>query len=459
MNPIQKLAKLAFENPELRGDLVPLLKKLAGTYTPKDNWVLLDLAVQDAHKGKPAREWYRKDEGYTEVYDRTVKELKRKRRSASGQMERVLKDFFWKWYRLIEEHPDPEDLSWMNRSDFMEDLVRKENLKRKVVQALRSNPMTLEEFEDLAWDAMERSHAFDGGIGGSLYEQGVEDLVELADDWFRGRTASKRKGRRATHRLTQRDIKDAILNNHSILETLKADSDADPRWVAALEKQIEGLRRLLEQAEMKRAIQASKWELADLVETMTSARSTPRDRMAQMDAATKLYERIHGKALNTRPEKEDRDIVDDLKGLDRRGQIQEAKDVSRGVKNPGVLFAMAQAAKDVKAWGAHSTFVYNGIRRLESSPEYKRFIEDLPIRKASDPRLAASHGAQRDLIAVLRGPEMREAVRKAVVRYAANTNRTVVVNAAVEDILNSTSWDTEQLQAVLAKHTAGKETP
>ena len=344
MNPIQKLAKFAFENPELRGDLVPLLKKLAGTYTPKDNWVLLDLAVQDAHKGKPAREWYRKDEGYTEVYDRTVKEL-------------------------------------------------------------------------------------------------------------------KRKGRRATHRLTQRDIKDAILNNHSILETLKADSDADPRWVATLEKQIEGLRRLLEQAEMKRVIQASKWELADLVETMTSARSTPRDRMAQMDAATKLYERIHGKALNTRPEKEDRDIVDDLKGLDRRGQIQEAKDVSRGVKNPGVLFAMAQAAKDVKAWGAHSTFVYNGIRRLEGSPEYKRFIEDLPIRKASDPRLAASHGAQRDLIAVLRGPEMREAVRKAVIRYAANTNRTVVVNAAVEDILNSTSWDTEQLQAVLAKHTAGKETP
>jgi len=82
MNPLQKLAKLALDHPELRDDLMPIIREAA--YRPKDDWLLLDLAVQDAHKGKPDRQWYKKDEGYTEVYDRTVKELRGRRATDTG---------------------------------------------------------------------------------------------------------------------------------------------------------------------------------------------------------------------------------------------------------------------------------------------------------------------------------------------------------------------------------------
>ena len=84
----QKLAKLAFDHPELRGDLMPIIREASkeeqsSVYRPKGNWVLLDLAVRDAQKGKPDPMYYQKDEGYTEVYDNTIKELKRKGRRGS----------------------------------------------------------------------------------------------------------------------------------------------------------------------------------------------------------------------------------------------------------------------------------------------------------------------------------------------------------------------------------------
>jgi hypothetical protein len=91
---IKKLAKLALERPELRDELMPIIREAAWT-PPPGNWVLYDLAENDAEKGKPDPMYYGKDEGYTEVYDRAVEDYKRgrrrrRRRAGDDYVESVL---------------------------------------------------------------------------------------------------------------------------------------------------------------------------------------------------------------------------------------------------------------------------------------------------------------------------------------------------------------------------------
>ena len=60
----------------------------AGTYYPEGNFVMYDLAVQDAHKGKPDRQLYRTDPHYKVQYDEEVariKKLRSKRASAESK--------------------------------------------------------------------------------------------------------------------------------------------------------------------------------------------------------------------------------------------------------------------------------------------------------------------------------------------------------------------------------------
>jgi hypothetical protein len=78
-----------------------------------------------------------------------------------------------------------------------------------------------------------------------------------------------------------------------------------------------------------------------------------------------------------------------------------------------------------------------------------------------NPRLAATHALQRGLIAVLLGAEGRKVATDVITKYAAATNSTVVVNAAVEDIIKhavAVALDPQTMGQVIAKHTA-KEQP
>lgn len=55
--------------------------RTGGGYQPEGNWVMYDLAVQDAHKGRPDRQLYRTDPHYRIQYDEEIARLKKKRAS------------------------------------------------------------------------------------------------------------------------------------------------------------------------------------------------------------------------------------------------------------------------------------------------------------------------------------------------------------------------------------------
>ncbi len=91
----------------------------------------------------------------------------------------------------------------------------------------------------------------------------------------------------------------------------------------------------------------------------------------------------------------------------------------------------------------------------------KRLQDELLIEQGREtrepnPRLASSR-LQRGLIQVLSSsPEVRQVVRDMVRKHAAETGRTVVVNAAVDDILHAAvavAIDPDKMGLILAKHT------
>lgn len=73
-----------------------------------------------------------------------------------------------------------------------------------------------------------------------------------------------------------------------------------------------------------------------------------------------------------------------------------------------------------------------------------------------NPRLAATTGLQRGLIQVIAGPAGRQVVRRALTAFARETGKTIVVNAAVDDILHyavAVALDPPKVGAIIAKHT------
>jgi hypothetical protein len=228
----------------------------------------------------------------------------------------------------------------------------------------------------------------------------------------------------APHRLTQRDIKDAILNNHAILNPIKADPDSDPRWVAALGKQIDGLRKLLEQAELKRPIQAGMWQ--DVTGPPT----------------TEIYENEidHGydQALGG--------------GHDVMKRLQDQFLIEQGRKPRDKNPRLASAYNfDEDSAGPEAI--------VESDSMDSENIELMSTRRAS-PQVTASVELQSSLIALLRSPHGRSLVKTAVMRYAAATDTTIVLNAAVEDIINNAvavALDPQRMGQVIARHTAGEQ--
>lgn len=99
----------------------------------------------------------------------------------------------------------------------------------------------------------------------------------------------------------------------------------------------------------------------------------------------------------------------------------------------------------------------------------KRLQDELLVEQDREPRdpnpRLAGDSRQRHLASELQRrlvqslhdtPGLREAVRDAVKQHAANTKRTVVVNAAVDDIIDAAvavAIDPERMGQILAKHT------
>lgn len=96
----------------------------------------------------------------------------------------------------------------------------------------------------------------------------------------------------------------------------------------------------------------------------------------------------------------------------------------------------------------------------------KRLQDQLLIEQGREPRepnprlasgrKVASQIQHRLIQALQHSPELRKAVQDAVKRYAADTGKTVVINAAVEDIMNmavAVALDPDSTTAILAKHT------
>lgn len=89
----------------------------------------------------------------------------------------------------------------------------------------------------------------------------------------------------------------------------------------------------------------------------------------------------------------------------------------------------------------------------------KRLQDQLLIEQGSkprdpNPRLASD--LQRHLIRVMQGGTAREMVRQAVVKHASETDTVVMVNAAVDEIINNAigvALSPTHLAAVLSKHT------
>lgn len=92
----------------------------------------------------------------------------------------------------------------------------------------------------------------------------------------------------------------------------------------------------------------------------------------------------------------------------------------------------------------------------------KRLQDQLLIEQGNtprepNPRLAASLDLQRGLIAILTGPQGRKVVREVVAKFAADTDTTILINSAVDDIINNAvavALDPRRMGAVIARHTA-----
>lgn len=496
MTPIQKLAKLALEHPELRDDLVPILKQhQAGVYQfPKDNWVLLDLAVQDAHKGKPDREWYRKDEGYTEVYDRTVKELKRKGRRAyygpdedpaahyaaqyakemaddvEAPLERALNREGWDFATVsaavsrsdatlvnisISLHAGRGNVIQTGRGIMTVEAPFALNLSAAIEVeygpnmrvTLKKNKYDDLESEVLPQDAKKAAKTLVG-----FYKQHLGAFL-------RGKPV--KRGFLAAHRLTQRDIKDAILNNHAILKSLKADPSADQQWVAALEKQIEGLRLLLEQAEMKRPIQAS-GSGASNAEYLDGL--PPHQKAKILKAVAKHYgvsvREIEGELKH--PEAED---LYEYLAFDRGMAMQVYRDFQRrfASKWKDVTGPPTDAIYERKIDHGYDQPLSGGtdvMKRLQD----QLLIEQGREPRPKNPRLAFCQAVQHELVAMLtrdaHGKVAADRVRTCVGQYMQETGETVLAEAVVNDIINEAvgvALDPQRVARIVARHSIKEE--
>lgn len=119
----------------------------------------------------------------------------------------------------------------------------------------------------------------------------------------------------------------------------------------------------------------------------------------------------------------------------------------------------ASAAQDPKIDHGYDQPLAGGtdvMKRLQD----QLLIEQGREPRESNPRLASTHTAsevQRGIIKVLAShPEVRRVVLDGVKRYAASTGNTIVVNAAVDDILDAAvavALDPARMGQILAKHT------
>jgi hypothetical protein len=93
------------------------------------------------------------------------------------------------------------------------------------------------------------------------------------------------------------------------------------------------------------------------------------------------------------------------------------------------------------------------MKRLQD----RLLIEQGREPRDSNPRLAASVNLQRGLITLFTSAQGRKVVQDVITKYASETGTTIVVNAAVDEVIENAvavALDPRRLGRVIAKHTA-----
>ena len=123
----------------------------AGSYQPEGNWVMYDLAVQDAHKGKPDRQLYRTDKDYKVQYDEEVARIKKLRSKRASAVSKGFTD------QLDRLHSDAQREVYDLKKDIYNRMLKKAEadlksyLSRSLSKFLKANKgaegMSLESLE------------------------------------------------------------------------------------------------------------------------------------------------------------------------------------------------------------------------------------------------------------------------------------------------------------------------